>query len=575
MSFSTPILFLIFNRPEITQSVFEEIKKQKPKYLYVAADGARHNVVKDLEKCKATRALVLDGIDWDCEVKTLFRDKNLGCGSAVSEAITWFFDNVEQGIILEDDCLPHPSFFGFCETLLEHYKYNELVYGITGDNFQNGKVRGNYSYYFSHYFHIWGWASWRRAWDKYDFNLKQLEAFKEKKLIKKIDKRTVFKNYWISIFEKTANKEIDTWDYQWQFVIWNESGLIATPVVNLISNIGFGKEATHTIGSSPLSKMETTEMGTIIHPQNIRVNKKADRYVSDTVFKIKRNSPQNLFKKINENVRNKIKTVIAPEIIQFVKRKYNKTHYEFGVDLLNTPRYTKTNIIFRGVPFIIPDSASFLFMHKEIFKENIYKFETLRTTPYIIDGGANIGLATIYLKLLHPTSKIISFEPDPEIYGLLENNIKVFNFTDIELVQKALWNENKTILFKAEGADAGIISDVDSTISDGEQIEAISLRPYLKNTVDFLKLDIEGAETIVLKDIEGDLGMVQRIFIEYHSFVNQRQSLNEIIDILTKSNFRIYVSSPGLSSKTPLVYLNTYNNMDMQLNIYGFKNQTI
>jgi hypothetical protein len=288
MSFNTPILFLIFNRPEITQSVFEEIKKQKPKYLYVAADGARPNVVEDIEKCKATRKLVINSIDWDCEVKTLFRDENLGCGIAVSKAITWFFENVEQGIILEDDCLPHPSFFGYCETLLERYKEDEQVFTIGGSNLQNGKKIGETSYFFSNYAYVWGWASWRRAWNSYDFNLKQLEAYKEKEFIKRIDNRTVFKNYWMSIYERTANKEIDTWDYQLTFAVWNNRSVTIVPNVNLISNIGFGKEATHTTGSSPFAKMETRDIGKLIHPKLIQVDKNADRYVSNTAYNIRK-----------------------------------------------------------------------------------------------------------------------------------------------------------------------------------------------------------------------------------------------------------------------------------------------
>lgn len=286
--FDTPILFLIFNRPEITQIVFEEIKRQKPKYLYVAADGARSGFLEDIDKCKATRKLVIEGVDWDCEVKTLFRDENLGCGIAVSEAITWFFDNVEQGIILEDDCLPHHSFFGYCETLLERYKEDERVYGITGNNFQDGISRGNSSYYFSRYFHIWGWASWRRAWIRYDYDLEHLEKFNKNKIIYKIDKRKIFEKYWISIFKKTTNKEIDTWDYQLQFSLWNNDGLVVTPNVNLISNIGFGKEATHTTGSSPFAKMDTKDIGELIHPKQIEVNKKADRYVSDSAYNIQK-----------------------------------------------------------------------------------------------------------------------------------------------------------------------------------------------------------------------------------------------------------------------------------------------
>jgi hypothetical protein len=285
--FVTPILFIVFNRPEVTQRVFDEIKKQRPKYLFISADGPRSVNEEDVKKCQATRDLVIKGIDWDCEVNTLFRDENLGCGVGVSEAITWFFENVEQGIILEDDCLPNQSFFRYCETLLEKYKEDENVYGITGNNFQNGIVRGNSSYYFSHYPHIWGWASWKRAWKHYDFNLENLDAFEKNKIISKIDKRKIFAEYWISILKKTANKEIDTWDYQWLFTVWNRKGLIATPNVNLISNIGFGIEATHTLQrDSVFANMATNEIGSIMHPENIQVDKKADRYVSNRVFKI-------------------------------------------------------------------------------------------------------------------------------------------------------------------------------------------------------------------------------------------------------------------------------------------------
>jgi hypothetical protein len=287
--FSTPILFLIFNRPETTKIVFEEIRKQKPKYLYIAADGARSFIFEDVEKCKITRDIVLKSIDWDCEVRTLFRDENLGCGTAVSEAITWFFDNVEQGIILEDDCLPHPSFFNYCQELLEKYRYKENVFAINGSNLQDGVQVGHASYFFSHYAYVWGWASWRRAWTFYDFDLKHLEEFKTKKLINKIDDRSIFRDYWIPIFEQVLNKEIDTWDYQWNFCIWNSQGINIVPNVNLISNIGFGIDATHTTGSSPFENMPMKDIGSIIHPKNIQVDKKADRHVSGRVYKIKRN----------------------------------------------------------------------------------------------------------------------------------------------------------------------------------------------------------------------------------------------------------------------------------------------
>ncbi|CAL65531.1 hypothetical protein [Christiangramia forsetii] len=284
--FETPILFIVFNRPDVTVRVFKEIKKQKPKFLFIAADGPRVGFEDDIDKCRKVREIVLNSVDWDCEIKTLFRNKNLGCGKAVSGAIDWFFENVEMGIILEDDCLPNHSFFGFCKILLERYKHEDQVYAISGNNFQDGIQRGEASYYFSNYGFIWGWATWRRAWNRYDYKLKDLDKFKKQKLIKRIDKRRNFQSYWYQIFDEVYQNKIDTWDYQWLFAIWYNKGMVALPNVNLVSNIGFGEEATHTIDYTPLSKVPTKNVGLIRHPKNIEVNKKADKYLTEKVYGI-------------------------------------------------------------------------------------------------------------------------------------------------------------------------------------------------------------------------------------------------------------------------------------------------
>ncbi|MDR7372333.1 FkbM family methyltransferase [Flavobacterium aquidurense] len=570
--FKTPILFLIFNRPDTTQQVFDEIKKQKPRYLFVAADGARSHVVDDKDKCQTTREIVLNNIDWDCEVKTLFRDENLGCGVAVSEAISWFFENVEQGIILEDDSLPHSSFFRYSETLLERYRNDEGVMMISGNNFQKGIVRGDGSYYFSEYAHIWGWATWKKSWLKYDFKMKNWPNFQENRLLSKCNGDRDQYTYWCNVFQKTYEGEIDTWDYQWMFAIWYSGGITILPNVNLISNIGFGNDATHTRGYSPFSNLKTQDIGAILHPKSIKVDKKADRYTSAKVFNIPKNKKLT-YKGLKKDLKRKLVRLLSPEIIQLIKRKFRVSQNEQEKALASFPRYTKTTVMLKDREITIPDSASFIFMNKEIFKDEIYRFKTSNKTPYIVDGGANIGLATIYLKLLYPDSNIIAFEPDPEIYMILEENIKTFNFTDVELLQKGIWNDNIILSFSSEGADGGLIADLDKSIATtSKSIEVISLKPYLKKKVDFLKLDIEGAETIVLKDIEDDLIRVDRIFVEYHSFVGQPQTLNEIIDILIKAKFRLYMSIPGNNSlNSPLMGLGNYNNMDFQLNIFGHK----
>lgn len=287
--FPVPILLIIFNRPDITARVFAEIKKIKPSRLFIVADGPRPDLAGDLDRCASARKVVEDGIDWECEVHKLFFDDNHGCGRAPFLGIDWFFKNVEEGIILEDDCLPHHSFFTFCQELLEKYRHEPKVMMISGDNFQNGVKRGENSYYFSRYNHTWGWASWRRAWQFYDFDMKVFSNFKEKNIIENIWSKKTVQNYWLNIFKNAyKNNNKDFWDHQWTFAIWNQDGVACLPNVNLISNIGFGIEATHTflkkkaIMAKPLREMKFP----LIHPTLISVDKTADECENEYIFKI-------------------------------------------------------------------------------------------------------------------------------------------------------------------------------------------------------------------------------------------------------------------------------------------------
>jgi hypothetical protein len=260
MSFNTPILFIIFNRPDTTIQVFNEIRKIKPSKLYVVADGPRANKPSEKEKCEETRKII-DLVDWECEVHKDFSDINLGCKKRVSSGISWFFDNVEQGIVLEDDCLPDPSFFPFCEEMLNKYKDDERIGMISGDNFQFGKVNNEYSYYFSRYAHIWGWATWRRTWKKYDVSMSSWPENKKNKVLRKIFGNTKDVLYWTSVFDRVYNNKVNTWDYQWTYTNFINNYLSIIPAVNLISNIGFGGPgATHTKRISKFSNMERHEL---------------------------------------------------------------------------------------------------------------------------------------------------------------------------------------------------------------------------------------------------------------------------------------------------------------------------
>ena len=282
----TPILFLIFNRPDTTARVFEVIRANKPSSLYIAADGPRPNIAGEVSTCEKTRRLVIENIDWDCKVKTLFREENIGCGRAVSSAIKWFFENVEEGIIMEDDCLPNPDFFSYCTDLLERYRNNTQIMFIGATNFQNGQKHGDGSYYFSAYNHVWGWASWRSTWEKYDFKLEYIRDKEFEDSMNYYFNSKKVKKYWMKVFHKMKNYMIDTWDFQLAFSIWVNKGICIIPNVNLVSNIGFGPDATHTTQSHEVANLQTFNILPLQHPTLIKIDKEADKYYSDNYVAI-------------------------------------------------------------------------------------------------------------------------------------------------------------------------------------------------------------------------------------------------------------------------------------------------
>lgn len=291
--FRTPVLFIIFNRPAHTRSVFEAIRNIKPPKLYIAADGPRKGHPEDKINCREARK-VINEVDWDCSVKLLFRDENLNCGVAPSSAITWLFEHEEQGIILEDDCMPSESFFWFCQELLARYARDTRVMHIGGNNFLNGQKRSdNCSYYFSRCGHIWGWATWRRAWKYYDFNITLYEKLKQKGYFNDYFLNPVEKFYRLKKFDTiAANRgELNGWDYQWDFARYIQSGLAVVPSKNLVKNMGFGESATHTKnGNHRNAGMEASELEfPLKHPKLVMRDLASDKayfsnFVKDTLL---------------------------------------------------------------------------------------------------------------------------------------------------------------------------------------------------------------------------------------------------------------------------------------------------
>lgn len=283
-SLETPILFLIFNRPENTQIVFNEIRRVKPKRLFIAADGPRDSAPDDFENCIKSRE-ILKLVDWDCEVKTLLRDKNLGCKIAVSTAISWFFEYEEDGIILEDDCVPDLSFFWFCQELLNKYKNDDRIMMISGMNYIScGEIKE--SYFFSNYYAIWGWATWRRAWNLYDIDMSNWEEFKNGNYLSWFYKDKKMIDFVQSMLQDAYENKINTWDCQWFYSCLVQNSFSIIPKFNLISNIGVSGAHADNETSVNFLPLNSLEIDSIIHPQFVLPNVQYNQLLYDKLISL-------------------------------------------------------------------------------------------------------------------------------------------------------------------------------------------------------------------------------------------------------------------------------------------------
>lgn len=281
------VLFLVFNRPDTTRQVFEAIRAARPPRLYVAADGPRATRSGEIERCEEVRRIATE-VDWPCELKTLFRTENLGCKVGVSSGIDWFFENEEEGIILEDDVLPLPGFFGYCDELLERYRDDQSIGQISGCNLVSKYFVPDESYFFSRYNHIWGWGSWRRAWQHYDVTMKSWPEWRDSGAIKKFSNGNIYvEGYWREIFDRAEQGLIDTWDYQWVYTCCSKNMISILPKYNQVYNLGFGQNATHTTTDAPDFVVDSVPKALLIpltHPAKVKVNKETEALINSIVF---------------------------------------------------------------------------------------------------------------------------------------------------------------------------------------------------------------------------------------------------------------------------------------------------
>lgn len=275
----TPILMLAFNRPDLFEQVFLVVKKAKPKKVYISLDGPRNN--QDKEKIQEIKNIIAENSNWNVQIKINEFEENHRGYIAVPKGITWFFQHEEMGIILEDDCLPDLTFFSFCHTLLNKYKYNDKIFSISGNNFQDGNIYGDGSYFMSHYFHVWGWATWRRAWENFDINLSKYPEFVKSKKIDSYFKNKKAKKRILYIMKKAYNGA-NSFDYKWQMAHMLNDKFTIKPQINLVKNIGFDIRATHVLYDPYLSNLKINKLNEIIIPSNsIPYFQEADEYLAE------------------------------------------------------------------------------------------------------------------------------------------------------------------------------------------------------------------------------------------------------------------------------------------------------
>jgi hypothetical protein len=305
----SPILFIVFNRPETTSQVFESIRIARPEKLYIAADGPRENRPEESVHCNEVRQIV-EKVDWPCEVRTLYREKNLGCKIGVSSAIKWFFQNETEGIILEDDVLPHSNFYLFCDEMLARYRHDERVIMITGNNLLGANVVSN-EYYFSEFYSVWGWATWKRCWNTYDVTIKD---WPNQQLISYLKHRFNSKlfQYYYSAFNLIRENKIDTWDHQWTYNCIFNSGYSIVPRANLIRNIGV--YGTHSPGMSEnhFTNYGEIKIESLVHPERVLVD-----FASDLFFSKKKITNTSLFRRVTTNI---LKSI---GVFDLLKKIYN------------------------------------------------------------------------------------------------------------------------------------------------------------------------------------------------------------------------------------------------------------
>ena len=547
-----PVVLFVYNRPEHTARLLQSLSKNpeiSQSDLFVFSDGPSSK--SDQALVEDTRK-VCESYGFAKTVDVIKRDFNVGLAQNIIGGVSEIVNRYGSVIVLEDDLVLSPGFLRYMNCALGHYREHEQVFHISGywhPTRPNAEVD---DYFFLRMGTCWGWATWKRAWSFFrnDPLLLKRELARKNPGLRRFDMGGA--GSFLSQLNRNIDGSLNTWAIKWYATIFINDALSLHPKVSFVDNVGHDGSGTNCNSSDRSYWKELNQSTAFDFPVPAYCAAAEQDFMLEYIPKSKRKKNRQMLKSI------------------FGLNKKLPRKWKSFKRLRREPRFKGGEINFLGHRLLYVDGASLCFMIKEIFYTQIYRLKDPGKSPYIIDCGANIGLAAIYWKQNYPDSEILCFEPDKKVFDCLKKNVSRFNIEDVTLIEKALWSSETTLEFFSEGADGGRIK---STHDDKNivKVQTDCLSRYLYRKVDLLKIDIEGAELTVLIEIANKLDLVENIFIEYHSFVNQAQDLSEIISILDKAGFRLNINSPGLQSDSPFFRVNTYNNMDMQLNIYGYR----
>ena len=538
-----PVLLLAFNRPDLLERVFEAVRAARPARLFIAVDGPRAGRADEARACAECRA-VAERVDWECETKTLFRTENLGCKFAISGAITWFFEHVEAGIVLEEDCLPGAAFFPYCAAMLEHYREDPRVGLVSGDNFLPQARWRDRGHGFTRYAFIWGWATWRRAWQRMDRDLLDWPRLRVPGWLERLHGSTAEARYWRRIYDLCyAGRRYDSWAFPWMFSNWKADMLCVYPRSNLVTNIGFDERGTHTtqVGDTNDGVPVAERFDPWPAPPRVATSRADDRVLCRRYYKVRHRPLRRWFRGLTRRV-----GWWLAETFGGRRRGLRAALERVREDFPNMAGEARVG----GRVWRFGGGDAFAADFQRAWVEGRLDFACGEESPLIVDCGAGAGLAAANWLRRHPKARIVAVEPDPAQRELLEKNLGP-DLAVLQVVPKALWPRSGRVRFVSMPDGRGRV--VEGAPRDRAahliEVETVTLSELLRGRdVALLKVSASGAEDSLLGD-PGLLDRVARVHVDYHLSGRAGSRFEELLGVLRKAGFRLHVQTERVSQR--------------------------